>query len=71
MALCYRMNRMDASTYIELVRTIYKLRTVVSIKGVFTQMCLSKEGVPTFYDIDNKKITDSRYLKDYGLMLRY
>lgn len=64
MALCYRMNRMDASTYIELVRTIYKLRTVVSIKGVFTQMCLSKEGVPAFYDIDNKKITDSRYLKD-------
>ena len=64
MALCYRINRMDASTYIELVRTIYKLRTVVSIKGVFTQMCLSKEGVPTFFDIDNKKITDSRYLKD-------
>ena len=64
MALCYRMNRMDASTYIELLRTIYKLRTVVSIKGVFTQMCLSKEGVPAFYDIDNKKITDSRYLKD-------
>ena len=64
MSLCYRMNRMDASTYIELVRTIYKLRTVVSIKGVFTQMCLSKEGVPAFYDIDNKKITDSRYLKD-------
>lgn len=64
MSLCYRMNRMDASTYIELVRTIYKLRTVVSIKGVFTQMCLSKDGVPTFYDIDNKKITDSRYLKD-------
>lgn len=64
MSLCYRMNRMDASTYIELVRTIYKLRTVVSVKGVFTQMSLSKEGKPTFYDIDNKKITDSKYLKD-------